>query len=397
MPDTKISLLDANPHEAFPGIKLAYRFFLYARHIAQTQHDKNTIFDIIKFFIKCKLFFKLEYFDQFKVDKWIRWKHTDDYLRKNIVYLGLGNIFLKNPVSEQCSSAVISVVHDSLPKDINLAEINLPEFQIGNKIQLCLKNIRYGRLDLIQSVDLIMGKTFIEQINNNSSSPLSVLQRIYDINDKTIIPFGCITNKHWLPFLTFQQIKLIFKFKKFDISEKVDYPVTYELYMIEDTQSDDPDYPSNELFLSPSITEIFVNYTYCTLANFTFYDNYACTHLLIYAAYDLQIKSVWLDIPYDYSAHLPGYTGATHRTLSWVDGNDESQLLIDKINNVYVLSFTPSLKLGYFDRHSLGMSHCKLTIESQGDYNIITVCAVRYKNFCIYNGELERLSPLEGE
>ena len=65
------------------------------------------------------------------------------------------------------------------------------------------------------------------------------MQKIYDITDPKIIPIGCLVGNYWLPLLSFHQIKLIFKFKKYDeVTEfgenEYFYEITYEVYETND-------------------------------------------------------------------------------------------------------------------------------------------------------------------
>lgn len=317
------------------GQRSAYLFFLFVRNSKLTKQVENIMFDIIRFLIRSKFFFRLDYFDRFKLSDDTDLVHdNNDYFSKNTIYLKDININI-NPISG---------------RRIAVDVYDFTKFHKENINGLGLKNIKYVRLDLVEEIELEIGGSRVDRIYNNC---FSVLQQMYGINDKNIIPFGCIVKNYWFPFLM-NTIRLIFRFKSFNNDEKIDYPVVYELYQISDIKYLNQNDSNHSLKFSTLNTRhyCFTNLSYrCSKYRFGF--NNLVTDILISLTPDIQIKKCQIIL-------CDRLSDTIKQEFTW-ENNNSSTLMMNKIDIFYVFSFVPSSESRWSQNY--GLNCCNMTMN----------------------------------
>ena len=344
------------------GEHSAYLFFLFVRNSELSEWNKNIMFDIIRFFIRSELFFRLDYFDQFKIfGETDLVQDNDDYFSKKTIYL------------KDISTNINPISGRRIIIDINYPEI-FPEDDISG---LGFKNIKYERLDLVEDIELEINGYLVAKICNNNNF-FTILQKMYGITDKNIIPFGCIVKNYWFPLMNI--IRLRFKFKSFNNDEKIDYPVVYELYQISDINYINQNDSNRSLSFSTLSTNHVSYYgMYYQYSKYKLRFDGLVTDLLISLTNGAQIKKCQILL----CGKLPGIID---REFTW-ENNRRSTLIMDKIDNFYVFSFVPSLESRWLLNYGLECSdmyiHIDLDHNIDHDLNIFAICTTNFTTIMV--------------
>ena len=271
----------------------------------------------------------------------------------------------------------------------------LPEKYCPNTV---FKNVRFDRLDLVETIEFEVGGQRIDYIHNENNS-FEVFQKIYDIDDPNIIPIGCLVSPYWFPYLSYYEIRLWFKFKNFDPTkfysmedfENFDPKITYDVYSVENIHD------NAKLNKEPSQSCImpFVQYTGaealgvgCCKYKLCF--NSLTTHLLFSIDQEVEInKFVFL---------FKNKTG--EQRLTWSKDNaDDNNIRVDKIGNYWVVPLIPSLSLDNLQTHGVNMGdnflHTQFDIwvdkiENPYDTRIYIMC-ISFDKCIFHSGKMHKL------
>ena len=129
----------------------------------------------------------------------------------------------------------VTVECNGLPGSGRRCSINI---KCDTNKNLVIKNIRFNHQDIIKNIEINASGSVINKLWNEVNGSFDVIRHILNIDDNTILPFGCTSNDNYLPLLKNSPTQLYVAFKIFDEHPDIDYQFTYELYEIDNEPSD---------------------------------------------------------------------------------------------------------------------------------------------------------------
>lgn len=218
---------------------------------------------------------------------------------------------------------------------------------------LVIKNIRVSNQNLIDEIELNTQGIKIDKLYNKTDGTMDVVRHILNINDSSILPFGCTSNGNYLPVLDYST-RLIVLLKTFEEDPNIDYQqlfqVTYELYEIENSNKSDI-----LKFVTPHV-------------QYTGSESCHSQHSKIRLCYENIITHLIISITNQENNDLEKIT------LLLLNGLETIilQPVIEKFNNFYIIPFTKSLNFKDLALYGINFSknfNNQINISLKNDYN----------------------------
>ena len=143
---------------------------------------------------------------------------SDDIVKKHKTYIGKKQTFVGTKNALVCG----------MPGSGKRCRYQISKHDNLNSV---LKNIRFENNHLIKSIELSFGVADrIDKIYNHIDGTFDTIRHILHIDDKTIVPFGCLLNDFYLPL--FGDFEVFVEFKPHD--GDFSYDMTYDVYEVDD-------------------------------------------------------------------------------------------------------------------------------------------------------------------
>ena len=285
------------------------------------------------------------------------------------------------------------------------SSVEIPQRKWKN---LVFNNVRFERLDLVESIELEIGGCQFDKICNENNS-FETLQKIYRITDPKIIPIGSLVGNYWLPILSFHHIKLYFRFKKFDEEvefggKEFDYEITYEVYHVDDIMKYQDTYPGTPAVGFPK-TKSDINWP-LTLNFIAPVVQYTGEEYIPGNSISSKIKLGFYGLTthfifsIDPLCDVNGFEFVFKKDgnpdsfkLAWSkDNTDNNNITVNKIGNYWVVPLTPNFDLHNLQNYGINQWGDSITqfniwydnVNSTGkNIYILAISAIR---FVIFNG-----------